>query len=212
MTQTPDFADFLRRIRAGDDAAALELVTRYEPLIRREVRMRIGDDRLNRAFDSLDVSQSVFAQLFSRASTGEYQFDRPEQLARLLVTMARNRLVTRVRRERRLVRDVRRLAVESCFLDQVADTRPSPSEILSRKEAMELLKRALTDEEYQIFELRRSGLGWDEVASRLGGNGHARRMQLSRGLDRLAKCASTDADLEPAPCDSAAKRDRIGKE
>lgn len=142
MTKTPEFADFLRCIRAGDDAAALELVQRYEPLIRREVRLRIGDDRLNRAFDSLDVSQSVFAQFFSRASTGEYQFDRPEQLARLLVTMARNRLITRVRRERRLVRDVRRLAVEQCLLEQVADTRPSPSEILSRKEAMELLKRA----------------------------------------------------------------------
>jgi RNA polymerase sigma factor (sigma-70 family) len=212
MTKTPDFADFLRRIRAGDDAAALELVQRYEPLIRREVRMRIGDDRLNRAFDSLDVSQSVFAQFFSRASTGEYQFDRPEQLARLLVTMARNRLITRIRRERRLVRDVRRLAVEQCLLDQVADTRPSPSEILLRKEAMELLKRALTDEEYQIFELRRAGLGWDEVASRVGGNGHARRMQLSRGLDRLAKCAGTAAESAPAPCDSAAKRDRIGKE
>lgn len=174
--------------------------------------MRIGDDRLNRAFDSLDVSQSVFAQFFSRASTGEYQLDRPEQLARLLVTMARNRLVSRVRRERRHVRDVRRLAVESSLLDQVADARPSPSEVLSRKEAMELLRRALTDEEYQIFELRRGGLGWDEVAARLGGNGHARRMQLSRGLDRLAKSVGTATVSELGSCDSITERDRIGKE
>ncbi len=106
MTDTPDFADFLRRIRAGDDSAALELVNRFEPLIRREVRVRIGDDRLNRAFDSLDVSQSVFANFFFRAAKGEFQLERPEQLARLLMTMARNRLVSRVRRERRLVRDV----------------------------------------------------------------------------------------------------------
>ena len=151
--------------------------------------MRISDDRLNRAFDSLDVSQSVFANFFSRAATGEYQLERPEQLARLLVTMARNRLVSRVRRERRLVRDVRRLAAESSALDQVADGRPSPSEVFSRKEALELLKATLTNEEHQIFELRRGGLSWDEVALRLGGSGQARRMQLSRGLDRLAQCS-----------------------
>jgi RNA polymerase sigma factor (sigma-70 family) len=189
MTQTPDFAEFLQRIRAGDDAAALELVTRFEPLIRREIRMRMSDDRLNRAFDSLDVSQSVFANFFSRAATGEYQLERPGQLARLLVTMARNRLVSRIRRERRLVRDVRRLATESSALDQVADGRPSPSVVASRKEALELLKRTLTEEEHQIFELRKAGLSWDEIASQLGGSGQARRMQLSRGLDRLAQCS-----------------------
>jgi hypothetical protein len=72
MTEDPDFVEFLRRIRAGDDAAATELVRRFEPLIRREVRMRIGDDRLNRAFDSVDVSQSVLACFFSQAATGEY--------------------------------------------------------------------------------------------------------------------------------------------
>lgn len=41
MDENPDFADFLRRIRAGDDLAAMELVRRFEPLIRREVRTRI---------------------------------------------------------------------------------------------------------------------------------------------------------------------------
>jgi hypothetical protein len=40
MADNPDFADFLRRIRAGDDLAAIKLVRRFEPLIRREVRLR----------------------------------------------------------------------------------------------------------------------------------------------------------------------------
>jgi hypothetical protein len=55
MSEAVNFTEFVRRIRAGDDAAAEELVRRYEPLIRREVRLRIEDERLNRAFDSLDV-------------------------------------------------------------------------------------------------------------------------------------------------------------
>ena len=49
----PPFADFLRRIRAGDEQAAAELVRQYEPLIRREVRLQIDDRRLCRLFDSL---------------------------------------------------------------------------------------------------------------------------------------------------------------
>jgi RNA polymerase sigma-70 factor (ECF subfamily) len=191
MPENLDFADFLRRIRAGDHAAARELVQRYEPLIRREVRMRIGDDRLNRAFDSADVSQSVFASFFNRAAGGEYELDQPEQLVRLLVSMARNRLVSRVRRERRLVRDVRRLTAEPSALDQVADAQPSPSELLSRKEELEFLKSTLTDQEHEIFELRCAGLSWDDVAQRLGGTAQARRMQLSRGLDRLERCLAS---------------------
>lgn len=187
MPDNPDFADFLRRIRAGDDLAAMELVRRFEPLIRREVRTRIGDQRLKRAFDSVDVSQSVLAIFFSRAATGEYELERPEQLARLLVTMARNRLVSRARKERRLVRDVRRLALDPAVLEQVPDRQSSPSEVLSKKEQVAQLEVYLTDEEQQILNLRTEGLSWDEVAARIGGSGQARRMQLSRGIERLER-------------------------
>jgi RNA polymerase sigma-70 factor (ECF subfamily) len=127
------------------------------------------------------------ASFFCRAASGQYELDRPEQLARLLMTMARNRLVSRTRKERRLVRDVRRLASEPAVLDQVADHRSSPSQIASRKEQLDRLKAALTANEQQILELRAEGLSWDEIATQLGGSGHARRMQLSRGIARLER-------------------------
>jgi RNA polymerase sigma factor (sigma-70 family) len=190
MANDPDFPDFIRRIRAGDDAAAVELVRQFEPLIRREVRSRIGDNRLNRAFDSGDVSQSVFANFFTRATSGDYQLDGPEQLARLLITMARNRLMSRARNERRLVRDVRRVTNEPNALEQTTAKQPSPSQIALQKEQLDLLKASLSDAEHQIFELRSAGFSWDEVATRLGGSGQARRMQFSRGLDRLEHCLS----------------------
>jgi len=187
MADDPGFADFVRRIRAGDDAAAEELVERFEPLIRREVRMRIGGNQLNRAFDSVDVSQSVLANFFARAASGQFELERPEQLAGLLVTMARNKLVSRVRLERRLVRDVRRLTAEPDVLDSVVDEQPSPSENVSRNELLERVRGLLSDEERQIVELRNEGVGWDEIAKRLGGSGQARRMQLSRGIERLTR-------------------------
>ncbi len=192
MRENTDFVDFLRRIRAGDEEAARELVRRFEPLIRREVRMRLGDERLNRAFDSIDVSQSVLAYFFSRAATGEYTLDCPDQLARLLLTMARNRLISRARSERRLVRDVGRISADPRALEQVVDAQPTPSEFLSRQEELELVKASLSDEECQIFELRSQGLSWDEVASQLGGSCQSRRMQFSRGLDRV------EGQLRPA--------------
>ena len=37
------FADFLRRVCAGEEAAATELVQRYEPALRLEVQLRLTD-------------------------------------------------------------------------------------------------------------------------------------------------------------------------
>jgi RNA polymerase sigma factor (sigma-70 family) len=188
MSQAQSFADFLRRIRRGDDQAAEELVRRYEPLIRREVRLRIEDERLNRAFDSMDVCQSVLASFFVRAATGEYDLEEPQHLVRLLVTMARNKLASKARMEHRQRRDNRRVAsADSDALDELADQQPSPSEILSHRELLERMRSSLTDEEREIANLRGQGLAWEQVAERLGGSVQARRMQLTRGIERVGR-------------------------
>ena len=188
MSDVATFTDFIQRIRAGDDAAAEELVRRYQSLIQREVRLRIEDERLNRAFDSLDVCQSVLASFFVRAATGEYDLEQPEQLVRLLVTMARNKLASKARQEHRQRRDSRRVAAtDPSALDKVADREPSPSDILSHRELLERMRALLTDEEREIANLRGQGLAWDQVAERLGGSGQARRMQLSRGIERVGR-------------------------
>src|SRR5947209_1299085 len=110
MPEPNEFTDFLRRIRAGDQHAAAELVRRYEPLIRREVRLHLEDSRLGRLFDSMDVCQSVLASFFLRTAAGEYDLDRPDQLIGLLVTMARNKLASAARRQTQQKRDHRREA------------------------------------------------------------------------------------------------------
>lgn len=78
MSDRGPFAEFLRRIRAGDEHAAAELVRRYEPAIRLEVRLRLGDPRLRRVLDSMDICQSVLASFFVRAAVGQYDLERPE--------------------------------------------------------------------------------------------------------------------------------------
>src|SRR5215470_12252069 len=47
----PSFAEFLARIRTGDESAAVELVRRYEPALRLEIRMKLRDPRLRRLLE-----------------------------------------------------------------------------------------------------------------------------------------------------------------
>lgn len=188
MSEVTSFTDFIQRIRAGDDQAAEELVRRYEPLIRREVRLRMEDERLNRAFDSMDVCQSVLASFFVRAAIGEYDLDEPQNLVRLLVTMARNKLASKARLEHRQRRDNRRVTVtDPEVMEKLTDGEPSPSEILSHRELLDRMRASLTDEEREIADLRGQGLAWEQVAARLGGSGNTRRMQLTRGIERIGR-------------------------
>jgi RNA polymerase sigma-70 factor (ECF subfamily) len=187
------FAELLRRVRAGDPDAAAELVRRYEPLIRREVRLRLEDRRLERAFDSADVCQSVLASFFVRTAAGQYDLDSPEQLGRLLVQMARNKLASAARAQTRQKRDHRRAAGTDA-LELTAAGEPTASRIVAGKELLEQFRALLGPEERRIADLRADGLEWAAVAEQLGGTAQARRMQLARAVDRAAATLGLDGD------------------
>ena len=48
MPDETSFHDLIQRVRRGDEAAAAELVRRYEPAIRRAARVHLLDPRLRR--------------------------------------------------------------------------------------------------------------------------------------------------------------------
>ncbi len=195
MAEANTFTDFVRRIRAGDEQAAEEMVRRYESLIRREVRLNLEDRRLARLFDSMDVCQSVLKSFFFRTAAGEYDLDTPEQLQRLLVTMARNKLASAARYQNRQRRDHRQnVADGSARLEGVASDSPTPSQVVAGRELLERFRQALSDEERQIAELRSQGLAWADIATRLGGNAQARRMQLARAVERVARDLGLDEE------------------
>ena len=102
MLDESSFSAFIVRIRAGDEQATADLVKRYEPEIRREVRLRLRDPRLRRDFDSMDICQSVLASFFLRAAAGQFDLEQPDQLLKLLVAMARNKLAAQGRSQRRV--------------------------------------------------------------------------------------------------------------
>jgi RNA polymerase sigma-70 factor (ECF subfamily) len=192
MADDTTFADFLRRIRAGDEQAAAELVRRYESAVRVAVRMRLGDARLRRVLDSMDVCQSVLASFFVRAAAGQYDLGGPDQLVRLLVSIARNKVAYQARRHRAGNRDLRRNAALDAGAREPVGAEPSPSRVASGRELLAEVRRRLTPEELRLADLRAEGREWAEIAATLGGTVEARRKQLARALDRV----TSQLDLE----------------
>jgi RNA polymerase sigma-70 factor (ECF subfamily) len=181
------FADFIRRIRAGDDQAAAELVRQYEAAVRLEVRLRLRDRRLRRVFDSMDVCQSVLGTFFVRAAAGQYDLDEPAQLLKLLVAIARNKVAYEARKETAGRRDHRRADALDAGAQRLAGREPSPSRCLSARELLQAFRERFTEEERRLAELRGQGRDWAAIAAELGGTPAARRMQLKRAADRVAR-------------------------
>ncbi len=188
MNDDTIFAGFIGRIRAGDERAARELVERYEPVIRREVKMRLHDPRLYRRIDWADICQSVMASFFLRAAAGQYELNQPDQLLRLLVVMARHKLSKQERRHRAEKRDYR--LAEDCnpaYLEGRPGADPTPSRLVAGRELLEAFRAGLSEEERMLADLRGQGCEWAEIAARFGGTPQARRMQLARAVRRVER-------------------------
>ena len=185
MTDDPTFADFLARIRAGDAAAAEELVRRYEPAIRVIVRAHLGSE-LRRHLDSMDVCQSVMGStFFARAALGQYDIQKPEELLALLARMTRNKLASQARFHHRDRRDARRVAGGDA-LDAGASAEPTPVRVAEGRELLRELRSRLSDEERELADRRADGQEWASIAGEMGGTPEARRKQLARAIDRVA--------------------------
>jgi RNA polymerase sigma-70 factor (ECF subfamily) len=186
MDTDASFAELLRRVRGGDEAAAAELVRRYEPSVRRAVRLRLTDPRLRRAFDSLDVCQSVLANFFARARAGQFELDSPEQLTRLLIEMTDNKVRDLVRREHATRRDQRRVeGAGEQALESVAAHQDTASEIMAGNELEEQVRGLLSEEERYLLDQRRAGRDWDDLAAEFGTTADALRMKHKRALERV---------------------------
>jgi RNA polymerase sigma-70 factor (ECF subfamily) len=187
MAEQGSFADFVRRIRAGDEDAARDLVRQVEPVIRLEVRRRLSDPSLYRLFDSMDICQSVLASFFVRAAAGQYELDHPEQLTKLLVAITQKKLAFQTRKHHYQRRDSRRtVRGDAAMLETVTDRLGSKHQITTQ-DLLRAVRDRLTAEERQLADLRVQGHTWPEIAAKVGGAPQARRRQLERALNRAAR-------------------------
>jgi RNA polymerase sigma-70 factor (ECF subfamily) len=195
MGPDASFAGLLRRVRAGDAGAAAELVRQFEPVVRRHVRLRLTNPRfghLRRVLDSVDVSNSVMGKFFVRAALGQFDLETPSDLIGLLVKMARNKLVDAARKRSNLYL---RLGLETPG-EAVPDRGESPSEIVAGAELIQEFLRHMSSRERHLAELRAAGLGWDDVAARVGGTREAVRKQMERAIWRVERELGLEGDSD----------------
>jgi hypothetical protein len=80
----------------------------------------------------MDICQSVHATFFVRVAAGQYDLKQPDDLIRLLLTMTRNKVAEKMRRQHRQRCDSRRTVggVEELAL---ASRDPTPSSTVASK-------------------------------------------------------------------------------
>ena len=119
-----------------------------------------------------------------RAALGQYVLETPQQLLKLLATMARNKLVDQVGKQRVLKRGYG-LQQEGGHESDIEDPHPTPSQVVADREWLEQALRRLSAEERQIADLHGAGYEWAEIAQKVGGTADGVRMQLKRARTRV---------------------------
>lgn len=187
------FTDLVRRVRQGDADAAFELVNRYEPELRIIARVKLNDPQLRRFVDSMDICQSVLANFFVRASAGQFDIQTPDQLQKLLFVMIKNKVTDHARQQKAERRDVGRMTGSPADELPLAASGETPSQILAIKELASEARKRFCDDELAIIDLRMEGIGWAEIANRLGATPERLRKKMTRALDRVAQAMGLDS-------------------
>lgn len=188
-TQTDGFRALMQRVRAGDQAAAAEIVRTYGSVLMRVIRVRLADRRLRQLVGESDIFQSVMVSFFVRASLGQYDLHQPDDLLRLLSVMARNKVADKVRR-----RDVARMAepLDEARGAEARSPDASPSSVVAMRQLAERARALLTPDLLGLVALREEGLGWAEIAARVGGTPEALRKRLARAIDDVARALGVE--------------------
>src|SRR5437762_2488703 len=87
----------LERLCSGDEAVAEQLFLAYEPYLRMVVRRRLPV-QLRAKFDSIDIVQSVWADLLVGFRNAGWRFTNGAQLRAFLIKVTRERFIDRLRK------------------------------------------------------------------------------------------------------------------
>jgi RNA polymerase sigma-70 factor (ECF subfamily) len=165
MTHRP-LDTLLEELCSGDPTAAERVFLAYEPYLRMVVRKKLPP-RLRAKFDSMDVVQSVWADVLSGFREAGWRFADEARLRAFLVKLTRNRFIDRIRRHKTAVAREHPLCELSADEEPVS-RMPSPSQVA---EAQELRQRTLAlcqPAHREIIELRLRGVPVAEIATRTG--------------------------------------------
>jgi RNA polymerase sigma-70 factor (ECF subfamily) len=156
----------LEKLCNGDPAAAAQVFLALEPYLRMVVRKKLPA-RLRTKFDSMDVVQSVWADVLRGFREDGWHFDDEAHLRAFLAKLTRNRFIDRFRRHRTAV------AREQVFTDlqqadELVSQLPGPSELVQADELAERMVALCAPAHREIVRMRMRGVAVAEIATRVG--------------------------------------------
>src|SRR5262245_11262577 len=129
---TEPLDDLLQKLSTGDETAASQVYSAYEPYLRMVVRRHLSPT-LRAKFDSADVVQSVWLHALKGFREAGWRFADAAHLRAFLVQLTRHRFIDRLRRNGPAIESETRLG-DGELEDSFPATASQPAEILSADE------------------------------------------------------------------------------
>ena len=158
-SQRSSDASLIIRFQAGEDDAATSLYTRYAERLLKLADRNTGDD-LSARIDAEDIVQSVFRTFFRRVSDGHYQIPEGEELWKLLLVIALNKVRVTAVHHRAIKRDVS----HTKSLGDADIVQSAPSLVL--RLTIEEVLATLPPTHHQVIRDRIDGREISEIAAR----------------------------------------------
>lgn len=167
MPMDADHLDTLiERLNDGDVVAAERAFLAYEPYLRMAVRRQLNGP-LRAKLDTMDIVQSVWADVLGRFRQASWRFADRAHLRAFLVRLTHNRLVDRRRQHSRALKLEQPLS-ETAIGELAGPNQPRPSEVAQGRELWERMLEICPPAHRDILRLKRQGLPLAEIAARAG--------------------------------------------
>jgi RNA polymerase sigma-70 factor (ECF subfamily) len=163
---TPSLDTLLEKLANGEPGAAERVFREYEPFLRAMVRRRLTP-MLRAKFDSMDVVQSVWADVLQGYREVGWQFNDPEHLRAFLARVTYNHFATHCRRNRGALEREQSLHEDDAPAE-AASGQPRPSQVAQADELWATLMDLCPPAHRPILELKWQGVPLAEIAERTG--------------------------------------------
>lgn len=187
---TNSFADFVKRLQAGDDAASRQLFDRFARQLIAMARRRF-DGPLKHKVDPEDVVQSAYKSFFTRHADGKLSIGNWNSLWGLLTIITVRKCSERVAYHRAQQRDVAReipaATADGAPAIEGLSREPTPAEAAELAETVTRLMESLDADERPILELSLQGYSTREISEQLNRAERTVRLLRERVRKRLER-------------------------
>jgi RNA polymerase sigma factor (sigma-70 family) len=156
----------LVKLTNGEEDAAARVFRDYEPFLRAMVRRRLTP-ALRAKFDSIDVVQSVWADVLDGYRDEGLRFTDRDHLRAFLARVTYNHFSNYCRRHGPTLQRERPMPADDSLATPSA-RQPRPSQVVQAGELWERMTQLCPPAHRQLLELKRQGFALAEIAERTG--------------------------------------------